>query len=96
MLLYQYGTYDFAGTGETFQLDITRQFILPGEDEPYQLSLTFHFAPTPPLKKLKPASQWCPLPAGVDEFRKALLASPAYGTVANEPVKKVELDFEQC
>lgn len=38
MLLYQWGTY-----GKTFQLDLTRQFIVEGEDEPYQVGRDISF-----------------------------------------------------
>src|SRR5690349_3068548 len=49
MLLYEWGVYDFDEP-ESFQLDITRQFIVtdedqPYQDEPYQLHLTLHFEP---------------------------------------------------
>jgi hypothetical protein len=96
MLLFQWGTYDFGRSGETFQLDITRQFILPRRDEPYQLSLTFHFPATPKLARLKSGSRWCESPDELEGFRKWVLASPAYRAVAEEAAKKVELDFEQC
>ena len=96
MLLYQWGTHDFGKAGKSFQLDVTRQFILPRQDEPFQLSLTFHFAATPKLAKLKSGSKWCPLPDRADAFRESLLASPAYRAVSNESAKKVELDFSQC
>lgn len=32
MLLFQWGTYDWDGTGPTFQCDITRQFIKAGSE----------------------------------------------------------------
>ena len=45
MLLFQCGTYDWNKKGKFFEFDITRQFILPEEDEPYQLALTLSFEP---------------------------------------------------
>ena len=95
MLLYQWGVYNFA-KGETFQLDITRQFILPDEDEPYQLSLTFHFEPSPSLRKIAAGNEWCGTPEELPAFRGFINSSAAYLAVANEKPKKVELDFGGC
>ena len=44
MLLFQFGTHDW-GDGESFEFDLTRQFIIDGDDDAgeniFQLSLTF-------------------------------------------------------
>jgi len=46
ILLYQYGVYDWNDEhGRHFVLDIARQFQLPSEDEPYQLSFSLIFDP---------------------------------------------------
>ena len=46
ILLFQYGTYDFGDeSGKHFELDITRQFINPKDDEPHQLSFSLKYAP---------------------------------------------------
>ena len=96
MLLYQWGVYPSGRSGETFQLDITRQFILPRQDEPYQLSLTFHFPATPKLTKIKPGDEWCSSPDEMKGFRETVLKSPAYRAVAKDAPKRIELDFSQC
>src|SRR5260370_27897402 len=51
MLLYQWGCYDW-GQGETFEFNITRQFMDgAGEEEDIrQLSLTFKFKPSESLR----------------------------------------------
>src|SRR4051794_25507874 len=51
MLLYQWGVYSFSKP-ETFRAGITRQFIVEGEDEPYQLHLTYHYKPTDALRNV--------------------------------------------
>lgn len=48
MLLFQYGIFNWGDElGEHFSLDITRQFIAPKEDEPYQLNFTLIYEPEP-------------------------------------------------
>jgi hypothetical protein len=64
MLLFEWGTYDW-GSGEVFSMKLTRQLIgdIDGEDEDiWQLSLVFRFAPTARLRNLGSGNQWCPSP----------------------------------
>ena len=71
MLLFQWGTYGWGGP-EFFEFDITRQLIFGGEAEDeniWQLSLTFKFPPTAPLRALGSGNRWCNSPehlAGLD------------------------------
>jgi hypothetical protein len=54
MLLFQWGTYDW-GEGAHFELDITRQVILPDEEDDdaiWQLHMTYLFLPTDELSTL--------------------------------------------
>src|SRR5829696_2534588 len=67
MLLYEWGLYS-RETGESFQLAITRQFIVTDEDEPYQLHLTLHFAATAVLRRLQDGNEWCHSPEELSEF----------------------------
>ena len=70
MLLYQWGVYDW-GDGETFNFDITRQFILSdseGDEGMSQLNFTLHFAPADNLRALK-GNRWCHSPAEIDALR---------------------------
>jgi hypothetical protein len=94
MLLYQYGTWD-RGEGRHFELDITRQFIVDGgEDEDiWQLSLTFVFAPSPALLAVKSDNRWCHAPDELDEFRSFILAAPAYVTAVAMPILRVDFDY---
>ena len=47
MLLFQYGTYDWDGTGAKFELNFTRQIADPDpeEDEFYQIDITLFYDP---------------------------------------------------
>lgn len=61
MLLYQWGTYDWDGAGETFQIDITRQFIDrcdEDDDSISQLSLRFHFEPDAVNEAFRSGNLW--------------------------------------
>src|SRR5437879_13288813 len=70
MLLYQWGCYDW-GNGESFEFNITRQFMdADGQDEDIrQLSLTFKFKPTESLRKLADGNRWCRSPDENSECR---------------------------
>ena len=76
MLLFQWGTYDW-GEGESFDFDITRQFILgDGDDEDiFQLSLTFKFKPTIALRQLADGNRWCHSPEEIEAFRVFIKSS---------------------
>ena len=61
MLLFQWGTYDW-GEGERFELDLTRQVILPDEEDDdaiWQLHLTYRFPTSPKLASLESGNRWC-------------------------------------
>ena len=94
MLLFQWGTYAFTGS-PSFQLDITRQYILPDNDEPYQLLLTLHYEPTEKTKSLGHGNQWCDSPDQLAEFREFIEASDAYRLLADSKPARVELEFSQ-
>lgn len=91
MLLFQWGTYD-RGTGLSFELDITRQFIRgDSEDEDiWQLSLTFVFPPNPIAR----GDHWCHAPDVVDDFATFVRSHAAYAAAARARPLRVELDFE--
>jgi hypothetical protein len=95
MLLYKWGVYSFTGP-ESFQLGMTRQFIVSDEDERYQLYLTLHFPPTDALRQLKSGSQWCHSPDELPAFRQSLESSAPFKALADSKPSRVELRFEQC
>ena len=94
MLLYQWGVYTF-GQPEAFQVDITRQFMVTGEDEPQQLHWTCYFKPTDALRKISASNQWCSSPGELPQFRKFVEASDAIKAVGDAKPDRVELGFEQ-
>ena len=94
MLLYQWGVYAWSGP-EAFELDITRQFVLPDDDEPYQLSLTFNFDPEPELRELGDGNEWCYRPEVLPAFRQFIQLSKPYAALGNRLSRAVELTYEQ-
>ncbi len=95
MLLYEWGVYSLTGP-ESFQLDITRQFIVVDEDEPYQLHLTLHFNPTDALRQLENGNVWCHSPNELPAFKQFVESSAPFEAVADAKPSYVELYFEQC
>ena len=83
-LICQWGVNE-QGAEKTFQLEFARHFIEPGdedEDGMSQLSLTLIYAPSPDLLALEPGTCQCSQPAELPEFKKTLLASRPYQTLA--------------
>ncbi len=96
MLLFQWGTYDWDGTGPTFQSDITRQFIKAGsegDDGMTQLSFTFHFPPTAELERIHSGNKWCSVPKKLPKFEKFITDSEAFKAVADTLPSKVEIHY---
>jgi hypothetical protein len=95
MLLYEWGVYSFTGP-ESFQVGVTRQFIVTDEDEPYQLHLTLHFAPTDALRECGHGNEWCYSPNRLPAFTQFIESSIPFRAVADIEPLRVELRFEQC
>ena len=101
MLLYQWGIYQSGSPqnedGEFFELNITRQFILDGDEDDniWQLSLTFKFAPSDALRAIGSGNKWCPRshPVALEYFKRFVHESPAYQAVAQIEPKIRELDY---
>src|SRR5262245_52832915 len=96
MLLYQWGCYDW-GNGESFQFNITRQFIdddAAEGDDILQLSLTFKFEPNESLRKLGDGNRWCHSPDELGKFRSYIESSPAFKAVAKSKPAQVTLEFQ--
>ena len=94
MLLLQWGTYTFGGP-PTFRVNVTRQFILPDEDEPYQLSLTFHHAPDGGVGSIASGNRWCHSVADVAAFRTFVDQLPALSATDHLQASRVELTYSQ-
>lgn len=92
VLLYQWGSYDW-GAGKHFELNITRQFIeteLEDDDAISQLSLTYKYKPSPELERLGASNCW---EDGPSEFRKVILASASFMTVADVQPEQIDLIY---
>ena len=96
MLLVQWGTYDW-GSGENFEFDLTRQVILPDEEEDeaiWQLHLTYRFPPSAELRGLGSGNRWCSSPDEAPTFLAWIKGTPAYAAVAALVARSVEVEYE--
>lgn len=81
MLLFQWGVVDW-GDGRRFEIDLSRQAIVPEDDdeeedpEVRQLRCTFRYAPEP-FEELLAGNRWCQTPEDLDAFRAFVLGSEA-------------------
>ena len=91
MFLFQYGTYDW-GKGKFFEFDITRQFILPEEDEPYQLALTLSFEPI----DCKDYNCWSVDFESLEKWIERIRETDGYKMAKDLTSKKFKMTFEQC
>jgi hypothetical protein len=98
MLLYQWGVYEDLDGGESFHLDITRQFTVSdkyGDDAMSQLGLTFFFKPPAKYKAIKDGNRWCSSPKELKAFRSFIEKSPAYKAVAKLEADDVKLQYSR-
>lgn len=95
MLLFQWGTYDW-GEGESFELDIARQFLDPEEDEPLQLHILMKFPPTEATKAFEDGNKWCDSPIDIASFNEFIHPCGAYLAMRSAVPASVEIDFEKC
>ena len=96
MLLYQYGIYNWGEEqGEHFSLDITRQFIVPTEDEPYQLRFTLVYAPEP-FRGIRSYNCWSTDFSDFDGFIKNIVATEGFKLAESLTPKNHRIQFEQC
>lgn len=95
MLLFAWGTRD-TRKGEMFQLEVTRQFIQPGdedEDGISQIWVQLLYPMTPVLSELGEGEHWCERPSETAEFEEFVLASEAYRAVVELTPERVEIDW---
>jgi len=97
MLLFQFGVYDW-GQGENFEFDITRQFILEGEegdDAISQLRCTVVYEPTMQLRSVGNGNRRCQSGDDLTAFKAFILASNAYMAAQHHPPKQAHIAWEQ-
>ena len=102
MLLFQWGTYEWArlplgsGTDKVFDLNLTRQLILDerGEDDDiWQLALNFKFEPSGELGALGRDNKWCHTLQELPPFREYVLASAPVTTCSNLQIGRRTLEY---
>jgi hypothetical protein len=97
MLLFQFGVYDW-GQGENFEFDITRQFILEGEegdDAISQLCCTVVYEPTMQLRSVGKGNCWCQSCDDLTAFKTFILTSDVYMAAQHHPSKHVHIAWGQ-
>jgi hypothetical protein len=95
MLLYQWGTYDW-GSGEHFELNLTRQFIEQSkrdDDSISQLGITYKFKPTAELRVFGSGNRWCHSLTELKPFREFVEASAPFLGAANTRANLNEVAF---
>ena len=93
MLLFEWGTHDW-GEGPAFEVAITRQLIVPDDEneEPRQLGLTFRFDP-PIGDGVREGNRWCRSPDELAKFRRFVTRSAALKAVAQQSAVSVGLRY---
>lgn len=97
MLLFQWGVYDW-GMGESFEFDLTRQFISAsdfGDGAISQLRCTAHFAPTPALRGLSASNRWCSSVADIEPFSRFIYDSTAFRAIASATPVRVTITWSK-
>ncbi len=96
MLLFQYGTYNWGNEfGNHFSLDITRQFIDPEQDEPYQLSFTLIYEPEQ-FKDIDSYNYWSDACADINSFATNIKTTNGFKAAAKKIPKSYQIRFGQC
>jgi hypothetical protein len=94
-LHFQWGVHD-TEEGTTFELDFTRQFIQPGNEDDDGMSqfwVILHYEVTDKLRALASGEHICESPDGADAFQEFVLASEPYRAVVELTPVKVEIDW---
>ena len=99
MLLFQFGTYDW-GSGEVFEYDIVRQFIVEakGDDAEQflQLHLTFRHEATDEARALGSEHRWCEGLQATGPFREFIKTHAATTHAAASVPLSVSLDLDEA
>jgi hypothetical protein len=95
MLLFQWGTYHW-GTGNHFELGMTRQFIFnEGDDEDIrQFHVRSKFPPSEELGRLVSGDRWCHSLAELPSFALFVREHPVCAAVDSRGDASLSLEFE--
>ena len=88
-------TFDW-GEGERFELNLTRQLIVEpgGDDNIWQLSLTYRFEAADDYEPLGEGNEWCDHPERLAELEAYLEESEPYAELGEGVPAKVTLVFD--
>ena len=96
VLLFQYGVYNWGDeNGNHFSFDVTRQVIVPDEDEPYQISLILIYEPSV-FSEIKPYNIWSNAFNSVEDFTNHIKSTSGYKLASKTKAKHMQLLFGQC
>ena len=96
MLLFQYGVYDWGDDhGEHFSFDITRQLIIPNDDEPYQLNLTLVYPPEP-FRGTAECNFWSDEFYNLEDFITDIKSTAGFNLASKFTPIAYNLVFSQC
>lgn len=96
MLLFQYGVYNWNdGAGEHFSFGIVRQFMLPPEDEPYQLFINLRYEPEA-FKWVRGYSCWSDKFSGMEAFTTHIMTRKGFKKANKCVPAGYRVWLEQC
>ena len=96
MLLFQWGAYDW-GQGLHFELELARQAIPAGEEDPpiFQLHCTYRCDPAM-FQDIAAGDRWCHDPTELKEFRRFVLDSEPLRRAQRQSQRALEIWFEDA
>lgn len=94
MLLFQYGKYSWNPLGQQFELDLTRQFEMPHQEEYLQLRLTLLYDEQA-VGSIEPFNSWSADFDSLLEWQKQLEQTTGFQKVRHLSPKtvRIQLDF---
>ncbi len=95
LLLLDWGSYDW-GSGRAYEVDLSRQVMVPGggEEDVIDLHIVYRFPNEGDLAKIPVGNDWWGSPSKVTEFSEALVDNPALVAVGDAEALSVEIYLE--
>ena len=96
VLLFQYGVSNWGDEyGLHYDLDVTRQFMMEYEDEPYQLSFTLVYDPEP-FGDVGSCNCWSADFADIESFVSHIESTKGFTEAKKHKPKAHIIRFDQC
>jgi hypothetical protein len=77
MLLFQYGTYDWDGSGKKFEFNLTRQITDPADEEYYQVKLTLYYK-LADIGEIESFNLWSIDKPTLEDWKKVIMATEGF------------------